>query len=663
MATSLLQPGTFLTWGYDDAAGTLTPTVIPDVVSIRQIIRNVHAVEGGLTEVYDSQASTLTVGLNLDDLIEVGANMVSSYDGTTGVLTIDALGGGGSTGITAAQALIIAIDAVQVGGGITRSSGPDNVILALNNEVMLDTVAAALITSGNIAIDYQDAQNRILFSTDALNETEVDLRINTLVPENRLIGPGGAMFQAWVKNSSTDYDMQWLSLTSNGDLNILNPSFEDQVRAPSRNATARAIADNIGAGSGDNNYVDDITHSVVGQDLTLTLSRSGGLIDLFEVITLPYVDAFTADLTGQDLTMTLGRTGSLADLVQTVTMPATITSSALSLSGQDLTLTVGRSEGNDFRSTVTLPTTGGGAADGVVTGGSVSGTSLTLERSVGADVVITGLPSGGGGTGDTTPVVYLARTAADATDGVQELTLTTALEDGYLLAFDLDIGTGDTLAGRVLVPSALLRALPAQTQGPSADDIDDGYTEACPRLNLTSSLSHATSNVTVWYKDDTHVWILDSRQDMEGVAITGYPMAGGAAGGGGTDTNNYVQSLAFTHTGTDLVLGAARLGLNALSTSIDLTTVVGVPTGLTATETGGDLTITLDRSVGADLTATVALPSSGGGFSLEQIQDAMVSFLNFGNNITDTYNDPKQRLQHQLRRQLCEPNLRQRDRG
>ena len=163
-----------------------------------------------------------------------------------------------------------------MGGGIIRSSGPDNVTLALNNEVMLDTVAAALTTSGNITVTYQDVQNQILFSTDALNETEVDLRIATLAPENRLIGPGGANFQAWVKNSTADYDMQWLSLTSNGDLNIANPSFEDQIRAPSRNATARAIAANIGAGGDLNNYVDDITHSLVGQDLTLTLSRSGG---------------------------------------------------------------------------------------------------------------------------------------------------------------------------------------------------------------------------------------------------------------------------------------------------------------------------------------------------------------------------------------------------
>ena len=480
---------------------------------------------------------------------------------------------------------------------------------------MLDTVAAALITSGNLTINYQDAQNQILFSTDALNETEVDLRINTLIPVNHRIPAGGANKQALVKASSTNRDVEWFSFSTGTEIDVVNPSFNDQVRAPTQRAVGFAIRDAIGTGSS-NNFVDDITHSVSGQDLTLTLSRSGGLIDLFEVITLPYVDAFTANLIGQDLTMTLGRTGSLADLVQIVTLPATITSSALSLSGQDLTITVGRSEGNDFRSTVTLPTIGGGAADGVVTGGSVSGTSLTLERSVGADVVITGLPSGGGtdtndyvdaftaalsgqdltltlertgsladleltvtlpagggGTGSTVPVVYLARTAADATDGVQELTLTTALEDGYLLAFDLDIGAGDTLAGRVLVPSALLRTLAAQATGPSADDIDDGYTTAAPRLNLTrTTLSQATCNITIWYTDDTDLWILDSRQDMEGVAITGYPMAGGAAGGGGTDTNDYVNALTTAVNGTTLTVTLGRTGSLA-----DLTRNVTLP--------------------------------------------------------------------------------------
>ena len=35
---------------------------------------------------------------------------------------------------------MIAIEAVQVGGGLTRSSGATQVILSLSNEVMLDTV-------------------------------------------------------------------------------------------------------------------------------------------------------------------------------------------------------------------------------------------------------------------------------------------------------------------------------------------------------------------------------------------------------------------------------------------------------------------------------------------------------------------------------------------
>ena len=85
--------------------------------------------------------------------------MTKAYDATTGVVTIDALGGGGG-GLTADQVRVIAIDVVQVGGGITRSSGATQVILSLNNEVMLDTVAAALITSGNITIDIRMSRTR-----------------------------------------------------------------------------------------------------------------------------------------------------------------------------------------------------------------------------------------------------------------------------------------------------------------------------------------------------------------------------------------------------------------------------------------------------------------------------------------------------------------------
>ena len=54
-----------------------------------------------------------------------------------------------------------------------------------------------------------------------------------------------------------------------------------------RNAQWLSLFKTLLARAATNNYVDDITHSFSGQDLTLTLSRSGGLIDLFEVITIP----------------------------------------------------------------------------------------------------------------------------------------------------------------------------------------------------------------------------------------------------------------------------------------------------------------------------------------------------------------------------------------
>ena len=116
-----------------------------------------------------------------------------------------------------------------------------------------------------------------------------------------------------------------------------------------------------------------------------------------------------------------------------------------------------------------LANSGGGAADGVVTGGSVSGTDLTLERSVGADVVITGLPSGGGGTGDTNDYVdscIVARIAADTTDGVQEINpwAHRHLEPTWLPTVTLptggQLGRATPLPVEVVIPSTLLRALP-----------------------------------------------------------------------------------------------------------------------------------------------------------------------------------------------------------
>ena len=87
-------------------------------------------------------------------------------------------------------------------------------------------------------------------------------------------------------------------------------------------------------------------------------------------------------------------------------------------------------------------------------------------------------------------------------------------------------------------------------------------------------------------------------------AINPVSLAHVLANSGGTDTNDYVDTLTTDVSGTTLSVTLGRTGSLA------------------------------------DLTSNVTLPSSGGGFSLQQIQDAMVSFLNFGNNITDTYDDP-----------------------
>ena len=136
----------------------------------------------------------------------------------------------------------------------------------------------------------------------------------------------------------------------------------------------------------------------------------------------------------------------------------------------------------------------------------------------------------GGGTASAEPVAYLARAAVDVSSAFAELTLTTALTDGYMLAFDVDSGTGNTVGGRVLVPSTLLRALPAFSAAPTdTNDVEDAYIVPIARVTLTSIITQGLSYVSIWYKDDTHLWIIDSRQEMTAVAISGYPMSGGAA--------------------------------------------------------------------------------------------------------------------------------------
>ena len=162
----------------------------------------------------------------------------------------------------------------------------------------------------------------------------------------------------------------------------------------------------------------------------------------------------------------------------------------------------------------------------VKVGGTYTGADLTDSANV-----IHLNAGGSGGGGSTTPVVYLARTTVDVSSAFAEITLTTALTDGYMLAFDVDSGTGNTVGGRVLVPSTLLRSLPAFPATPvDSTDVEDAYIAAIARVTLTSIITQGLEYLSIWYKDDTHLWILDSRQEMTGVAINGYPMAGAGSG-------------------------------------------------------------------------------------------------------------------------------------
>ncbi len=113
----------------------------------------------------------------------------------------------------------------------------------------------------------------------------------------------------------------------------------------------------------------------------------------------PVGDGVVEDGSVSGTTLTLDRTGSLSDVVITG-LPQDGVVEDGSVSGT--TLTLDRTVGADVVITG-LPS--GGAADGVVEDGSVSGTTLTLIRTIGGDVTITGLPQGAADGVVTTVIV------------------------------------------------------------------------------------------------------------------------------------------------------------------------------------------------------------------------------------------------------------------
>ena len=116
-----------------------------------------------------------------------------------------------------------------------------------------------------------------------------------------------------------------------------------------------------------------------------------------------------------------------------------------------------------------------------------------------------------------------------------------------------------------------------------------------------------------------------------------------AAGGGGTDTNDYVDAFTASVSGQTLAMTLGRTG-----TLGDLTQSVTLPTGSSAdnyvdhlgvTTAGSDLTITLGRTGSlADLQHTVTLPS-GSGTTRENVEDWVNDLIVPGLGIGASYDD------------------------
>ena len=113
---------------------------------------------------------------------------------------------------------------------------------------------------------------------------------------------------------------------------------------------------------------------------------------------------------------------------------------------------------------------------------------------------------------------------------------------------------------------------------------------ASARTHRVTNTAGSADTFFVWKSDEAlKLWVRTAQLQDGMLNIFKLTPGGGSGGGTGTDTNDYVDALTTDVTGTTLSVTLGRTGSLA------------------------------------DLTSNVTLPSSGGGFSLEQIQDAMVS--------------------------------------
>ena len=427
-----------------------------------------------------------------------------------------------------------------------------------------------------------------------------------------------------------------------------------------------------GGGGSDDGVADSLSTSVSGAVLTTTIGRSGTLTDLTDTATLPefslhdvateHTTILQADrflVSAESVSGDPNRFATFETLEEQIRPRAsdentllTAEAAGFNCLGGGITCTV---NANNSVS-VTVPT------DDVVTAGSVSGTTLTLDRSVGTDVVITGLPSGGGGSDDgvadsvdlslsgndltvtvgrsgsladlddtvtlptgTGGIVTFTRTGTGSVDLTASIAtpesfdLSSDIEDGELIEFRVSSGTGaaEQVLGHFLITGQEILALPAQAGAPATLNGSLAIKTAIQGNNSLTAFGHST--IYIWRVDSDTLYARNPRQRAVTVEVNELELTGGGGGGGGGSDDGVANSVSTSVSGLTLTTTVGRSGTLADLTDTATLPVDGVANSLDLETIGSNqIRVTMGRSLNSltDLTDTITLatvPLTRGG--------------------------------------------------
>ena len=230
-----------------------------------------------------------------------------------------------------------------------------------------------------------------------------------------------------------------------------------------------------------------------------------------------------------------------------------------------------------------------GGSDGVVDGGSVTGTTLTLSRTVGDDVVIPGLPSGNGnGNGGTYTNTALATdvTAATAPGTPIEISLGDSLTTGTMITFTLHGDVGDNeIPGYGLVLADQIIGLSATATAPTTINNSIAFIISAEDQTLTGT---TTCTIRVWRKDNSTLWLSETRGEYSTIDISAITFGGGS----GSEATTRVEQVAFN----DATSAFAGGQLTIIPTDDGITVPFGTGNAEILSHTDGDSTFTFETA-------------------------------------------------------------------